>query len=133
MMGSATCRRCQNGVETRKHLFRECPIANETWEKLNIIWSIIDANTNFKEWIKNILASNSMAKCRMIACAMWVIWTSRNRSIHEGKGTTHVLAEAMVCLQVLNLVLHLGLRDVEIEGDSRSVIRKLPKQKERQI
>lgn len=26
-----------------------------------------------------------MANCRMIACALWAIWTSRNRFIHEGK------------------------------------------------
>ncbi|MBA0567992.1 hypothetical protein Golob_005519 [Gossypium lobatum] len=26
-----------------------------------------------------------MAKCRLIACAMWAIWTSRNKFIHEGE------------------------------------------------
>ncbi|XP_016681200.1 uncharacterized protein [Gossypium hirsutum] len=147
-----------------------------------------------------------MAKCRLIACAMWVIWTSRNKFIHEGEMksgsqiadfvinylkkldglNTHSLvrrihtnrwaapnglrvklnfdvafnrqrnnscsglvvrneraeviysrtimhanirsvfaAEVMACLQALNLGLHLGLREVEIERDSRSMIHKL--------
>ncbi|PPS20529.1 hypothetical protein GOBAR_AA00046 [Gossypium barbadense] len=26
-----------------------------------------------------------MAKCRVIACALWAIWTSRNRFVHEGE------------------------------------------------
>lgn len=34
-------------------------------------------------------------------------------------------AEAVACLQALQLGLYLGLRKVEIEGDSRTVIRKL--------
>lgn len=35
------------------------------------------------------------------------------------------VAKAMACLQVVHLELFLGLREVEIEGDSRSVIQKL--------
>jgi len=51
-------------------LFRECSTIKETWEKLNVTWPIADANTEFKEWIKNIFDSNSVAKCKLIACAM---------------------------------------------------------------
>ncbi|KAG8488152.1 hypothetical protein CXB51_018799 [Gossypium anomalum] len=39
-------------------------------------------------------------------------------------------AKAMAYFQALNLGLFLGLREVEIEGDSRSVIRKLQEEKE---
>ncbi|XP_052485099.1 uncharacterized protein LOC128040401 [Gossypium raimondii] len=152
-----------------------------------------------------------MAKCKMIACVMWAIWTSRNRFIHEGEMKSgsqiagfvinylkeldglsiHLLvrrthmerwvalnglrvkinfdaafnrqrnescsglvvrneraevicsrtimhvnilsafaAEVMACLQALNLGLHLGLREIKIEGDSHSVIRKLQAEEE---
>lgn len=36
-------------------------------------------------------------------------------------------AEAVACVQALNLGVQLGLREVEVEGDSQSVIRKLQK------
>ncbi|KAG8482855.1 hypothetical protein CXB51_024210 [Gossypium anomalum] len=150
----------------REHLFRECPIAKEKWEKLGVTWPIIEENTNFKEWFKNIFESNYLAKCRMIACALWETWTSRNRFIHEGEiklgsqiadFVSNYLKELdglnmnlparrfhmgrWVALnglrlkinfdvtfnnrsngvfQALNLWLYLGLREVEIEGDSRS-------------
>ncbi|KAG8475460.1 hypothetical protein CXB51_032227 [Gossypium anomalum] len=39
-------------------------------------------------------------------------------------------AEAMACLHALNLGLNLGLREVQIERDSRSVIRKLQTEEE---
>ncbi|KAK5842843.1 hypothetical protein PVK06_005254 [Gossypium arboreum] len=62
MLGSATCRRCQNGVENRKHLFGEFPTPKETWEKLNVTWPITDANIEYKDWIKNIFDSNFLFK-----------------------------------------------------------------------
>ncbi|KAH1030126.1 hypothetical protein J1N35_046061 [Gossypium stocksii] len=43
---------------------------------------------------------------------------------HENIPTAFAI-EAMVCLQVIHLGLYLGIRKVEIEGDSRTVIRKL--------
>ncbi|PPS16861.1 hypothetical protein GOBAR_AA03713 [Gossypium barbadense] len=52
-MGSAICRRCHNGPESSEHVFKECPIAKETWSTT-------------------------------IACALWVLWNTRNRFIHKG-------------------------------------------------
>ncbi|KAH1131616.1 hypothetical protein J1N35_002994 [Gossypium stocksii] len=34
LMGSAMCRRCHNGLESRKHVFTECPVTKEIWDKL---------------------------------------------------------------------------------------------------
>ncbi|KAK5813261.1 hypothetical protein PVK06_028709 [Gossypium arboreum] len=39
-------------------------------------------------------------------------------------------AEAVACFQALKIDLHLGLREVEVEGDSRSVISKLQEKNE---
>lgn len=40
------------------------------------------------------------------------------------------VAEAVAYFQAMQLSIHLGLREVKIEGDSRSVIRKLQKEQE---
>ncbi|KAK5835954.1 hypothetical protein PVK06_011680 [Gossypium arboreum] len=87
-MGSATCRRCQHGGETRKHIFRECPSAKETRESLGVFSPNTEASTDFNEWFKKLFQSYSLAKCRLIACTMWALWTSRNRFIHEGVSTS---------------------------------------------
>lgn len=44
--------------------------------------------------------------------------------------STETSAEAMACLQALELGIHLRLSEVEVEGDSRTVIRKLHEEKE---
>ncbi|KAH1090353.1 hypothetical protein J1N35_017610 [Gossypium stocksii] len=115
---------------------------------------------------------------RLIACALWAIWTSRNRFIHEGEiksgsqiadyvinlreldglntnlpvrqiHTSRWVAlnglrvkinfdvvfnkhrkESCSGLVALNLGLYLELREVEIKGDSCSVICKLQEEKE---
>ncbi|KAA3474616.1 reverse transcriptase [Gossypium australe] len=36
IMGSVNCRRCQAETETREHLFRNCPVTKETWERLEV-------------------------------------------------------------------------------------------------
>ncbi|KAH1065444.1 hypothetical protein J1N35_030431 [Gossypium stocksii] len=54
-----------------------------------------------------------MEDFRLIVIALWAIWTSRNKFIHEGD------------IKTVQLGLLLGLKDVEIEGDYRTVIQKL--------
>ncbi|KAH1081859.1 hypothetical protein J1N35_021620 [Gossypium stocksii] len=88
LFGSATYRRCQNGAESREHVFRDCPIANETWTKLGFSWSIQDGNSDFKDWLNNIFELYSLKQCRVFACALWVLWTTRNKFIHEGEVKT---------------------------------------------
>lgn len=85
LMGLATCRRCHTGAETREHLFRDCPVAKEIWEKLNICWPSSVANYDFLEVLITMFESHSISKCRMITCALWAIWANRNRFLHEGE------------------------------------------------
>ncbi|TYG88963.1 hypothetical protein ES288_A12G063000v1 [Gossypium darwinii] len=85
MRGSATCSRCQDGVEIREHVFHKCSVAKETWEYLNIKWILSEESTDFREWFKCIFESRSKAICRIFACTLWALWTSRNRFIHDGE------------------------------------------------
>ncbi|KAK5842019.1 hypothetical protein PVK06_004345 [Gossypium arboreum] len=57
MMASATYRRCPNGTEMKEHVFRECPIANETWEKLGFNWPTFGESTGFKDWLKYFITN----------------------------------------------------------------------------
>ncbi|KAG4212206.1 hypothetical protein ERO13_A02G149901v2 [Gossypium hirsutum] len=85
MMASPMCRRCQIRAETIEHIFWECPPAKDTWEQLHMVWASSDDNSDFIVWLKNTFESRSMALCRMTVCALWVLWTSRNKFIHEGE------------------------------------------------
>ncbi|KAG8491705.1 hypothetical protein CXB51_015144 [Gossypium anomalum] len=174
LMRSAICRRCNNGSETREHVFKECPVAQETWSMLGFNWPSQEANSDFSDWLNNIFELFSFNQCRTIACALWVLWNPRNRFIHEGElkwdaptdpwvkinfdaafkkelkeSCSGIVArnarsevifaktvfhknipsafaiEAMACLQAIRVGLLQGLRKVVVEGDSRTVIRKL--------
>ncbi|PPS02949.1 hypothetical protein GOBAR_AA17706 [Gossypium barbadense] len=85
MMASPMCRRCQIRAETIEHIFWECPPAKDTWEQLHMVWASSDDNSDFIVWLKNTFESRSMALCRMTVCALWVLWTSRNKFIHGGE------------------------------------------------
>ncbi|KAH1106130.1 hypothetical protein J1N35_009898 [Gossypium stocksii] len=171
MLNSPICRRCQSEAETMEHIFRDYPTAKETWQQLYLVWSISEESSNFSEWMRSTFESRSKALCRMIACALWAIWMSRNRwaalvdlrlkvnfdaafNRHTKESCSGIVicnskaevicsktvmnfnissafvAEAVACLQALNLGLQLGLKNVEVEGDSHSVIQKLQEKKD---
>ncbi|KAH1097766.1 hypothetical protein J1N35_014687 [Gossypium stocksii] len=162
-----------------------------------------------KEGLKHMFESHSISKCRLIVYALWAIWNSRNRFIHEeevrsgsqvaefvlnylkeldylkvsllverlhmarwdapvgsrfkinfdaaykkhrkesysglvvknekaevicSKTVRNVnissvfAAEVIACIQALDLGIHLGLKDVIVEGDFQTVIQKLQKE-----
>lgn len=56
----------------------------------------------------------------------WVVPMGSRLKINFGAASVFA-AEAVACVQALNLGVQLGLREVEVEGDSQSVIRKLQK------
>ncbi|KAA3474494.1 reverse transcriptase [Gossypium australe] len=205
-MGAVNCRRCNLEAETREHLFRDCPTTKETWETLDMVESAPDESMGYNDWVGNFFEYNSMSQCRKFVCALWGIWSFRNKLIHENETKTgaqiaefvsnylreldgvkqpipdrcasknrweapartfwrinfnaafnkqnsescsglvirndkaEVLcsktifnkniptafaAEALACYQAILLELQLDLRDVEIEGDARTVIKKL--------
>jgi hypothetical protein len=80
----ANCVMCnQNHLETRDHLFIECPFAKRCWDLCNIEWQsgasmsdiFLTANRNFQ-------GPNFF---EIVICAAWNIWKERNGFIFEGK------------------------------------------------
>ncbi|KAG8493168.1 hypothetical protein CXB51_010544 [Gossypium anomalum] len=49
LAGFANCPRCQNEAEMSEHVFRDCLITKEIWEKLHVTWPIAVANTEYGE------------------------------------------------------------------------------------
>ncbi|KAA3477472.1 reverse transcriptase [Gossypium australe] len=96
LMGAVNCQRCNMEVETREHLFRDCPITKETWEKLDIAEPVPDESMGYNEWAGNFFENNLMNQCRKFVCALWGIWSFRNKLIHENETKTGTQIEEFV-------------------------------------
>ncbi|KAH1128655.1 hypothetical protein J1N35_000033 [Gossypium stocksii] len=48
-----------------------------------------------------------------------------SKSVRNANIPSVFAAEAMACVQALDLVIYIGLKDVIVEGDSQTVIKKL--------
>ncbi|MBA0794367.1 hypothetical protein Gohar_018701 [Gossypium harknessii] len=82
---------------------------------------LIDANT--RKWKFDLIRNTFMEKdAERILCIPLSMNLHKDRIIWR--------AEGMACLQVINLGLNLRLKAIKIEGDSRSVIRKLQAKEE---
>ncbi|KAH1083261.1 hypothetical protein J1N35_023022 [Gossypium stocksii] len=66
-----------------------------------------------KESYSRLVVRNEKAK---IICS---------KSVRNANIPSVFVAEVMACVQALDLGIHIGLRDVIVEGDSRTVIKKL--------
>ncbi|KAK5812674.1 hypothetical protein PVK06_028112 [Gossypium arboreum] len=80
--------RCLRSEESTKHVFRDCPFANDVWTRLGIGWSLKQNQLQYKDWIQNIFERESNQRIRTIVCAIWALWTDRNKLLHERKMQT---------------------------------------------
>lgn len=120
LIDSTMCWRCHSGAETGMHLFRDCP----------------ERSVNNVRWVAPIcprIKINFDAACnrqRRESCSGLVVRNEKaevvcSRSVLHVNVPSAVAAEALACFQALDLGVQLGLKEVEVEGDSRPVIRKL--------
>ncbi|KAA3482707.1 reverse transcriptase [Gossypium australe] len=77
------CPRCGIGAESMDHVFREYPISNIVWEKLDISQYREEPEIEFTEWLIWVFARSSPLQCRLFCCGLWAIWSDRNRCIHD--------------------------------------------------
>ncbi|MBA0701815.1 hypothetical protein Goari_027351, partial [Gossypium aridum] len=114
LMNTARCPRCDDDAETLLHMLRDCKITKEKGPKDACIKVNFDAAYCQREAIScsgillrdqrgNVIASK-------IAC-------------HESIPSPFA-AEAVACTVAMKLCLDLGLRILEVEGDSLTVIKK---------
>jgi hypothetical protein len=85
--GGPSCVLCNNQViETRDHLFFDCPYARSCWHKLHITW---DTSSSIEDRI--IKACNDFTgTCFMeiFVCAAWNIWKDRNDIIFRNQSAS---------------------------------------------
>lgn len=77
--------RCKRELETREHVFWDCPVTKETWDKLQYVWSQELINLEYVEWFTWALMHNSSNWYPTFACVLWAIWIERNKWVHEGQ------------------------------------------------
>ncbi|KAA3477311.1 Ribonuclease H-like superfamily protein [Gossypium australe] len=79
LVSSTTCPRCSQNEETMEHVFRDCPLVHDIWARLGIGWTLDQNQFQFKDWIKGIFENQSNHKVRTVMCALWAVWTARNK------------------------------------------------------
>ncbi|KAG8491201.1 hypothetical protein CXB51_014347 [Gossypium anomalum] len=80
--------RCRSAEEDSNHVFRRCPITTETWQNLSLSWVTNNAITDLWDWLTWVFTIGNSQQCRLFCCAAWMIWSSKNQLVHEGKTTT---------------------------------------------
>ncbi|XP_071689351.1 uncharacterized protein [Rutidosis leptorrhynchoides] len=88
-LNSIVCPICNNGVESRDHLFFECSMIVELWRMvrvwLNCDMPIFDSWDSFYSWVEGIrLPSSSKNRIMAIVCTLlWAIWRFRNGVVFD--------------------------------------------------
>ncbi|MBA0592483.1 hypothetical protein Gorai_009464 [Gossypium raimondii] len=50
--------------------------------QIGACWRYRDSN-EYKKWLAYIFLNNSIYQCRIVACAIWAIWTAMNKAVYE--------------------------------------------------
>ena len=82
--GGPDCVLCDADVlETRDHLFFDCPFAKSCWEKIGIMWDLsLHVSSRFL-----VAKQNFTGPCflEVATCAAWNMWKERNDLIFKGQ------------------------------------------------
>ncbi|MBA0733323.1 hypothetical protein Gogos_017354, partial [Gossypium gossypioides] len=57
-------------------------------------WVTLYSDQNTKTWLTWVFSKGTKEQCQVFCCALWVIWSSRNQTVHERKHASgRVLAQ----------------------------------------
>ncbi|MBA0640340.1 hypothetical protein Goklo_023288, partial [Gossypium klotzschianum] len=76
---------CTQEDESLEHAFRDCQAVKEIWSMLDISWPTEMSCASYKQWMDWLFMNSSSDLCRIIIYAIWVIWSDRNKHVHERK------------------------------------------------
>ncbi|KAK5844651.1 hypothetical protein PVK06_000791 [Gossypium arboreum] len=125
LITEASCQRYKQGLETREHVFRDYAITKETWETL-AQWKQVELSSALYG-LYGRLGTNGCTK----ATGDRIIVSNSNGEVIGSRFKVHTnicssfAAEAIACLQAIQVGHELGLKQVIIEGDSLTVIKKV--------
>ncbi|MBA0605422.1 hypothetical protein Godav_018004, partial [Gossypium davidsonii] len=77
--------KCTQEDESLEHAFRDCQAVKEIWSMLDISWPTEMSCASYKQWMDWLFMNSSSDLCRIIIYAIWVIWSDRNKHVHERK------------------------------------------------
>ncbi|MBA0624727.1 hypothetical protein Godav_010024 [Gossypium davidsonii] len=109
-----TCPICENSCETLEHVFRDCVTAKEVWGKLEIGWLQNLSTVEHKECMTYLLENGIDVQRRLIIGAIWAIWTSRNRVLHE---THNQSAQEIVEMEHKRVMYESSSAEARWDGD----------------
>ncbi|KAK5775016.1 hypothetical protein PVK06_042883 [Gossypium arboreum] len=139
LVGSANCPKCTGKAENVEHAFRDCLTVKEIWGKLGIDWQQELNKGQFKDWMGERWRSpkESYVKINFDAafhkqskssCSRIVVRDSSGRVLNftmrlNEHIPTGFVAEAIACVQAVQLGVDLGIVKAEIEDNALSVIK----------
>ncbi|CAH9088403.1 unnamed protein product [Cuscuta epithymum] len=80
---SGACRLCKEAEETSIHLFNECRVVIEVWQKAGK--PVQRHDTSVEEWVKTIFSSQTEDDICKFLTMLWSIWKARNELIWKNK------------------------------------------------
>ncbi|XP_052877214.1 uncharacterized protein LOC128283847 [Gossypium arboreum] len=88
------CPRCCSWTENSLHIFRDCPTTIEVWQFIHLAWIMNNRSQNLWEWLTWVFKGGTDDQSRLFCYALWLIWFSRNKFVHEREKTTgRILAQ----------------------------------------
>ncbi|KAG4142383.1 hypothetical protein ERO13_D06G126266v2, partial [Gossypium hirsutum] len=109
------CRRCGQGEEDSTHVFQMCPIVKEIWSHLNFSWILNNSQLDLWSWLTWVFSQGTNEQCRGFCCGLWLIWTSRNKLLYEGKSST----SWEISKQIKSYILELeGIKDKALNSET---------------
>ncbi|CAN1266151.1 Putative ribonuclease H protein At1g65750 [Linum perenne] len=85
------CGICAGATETMEHIFFECSIAVDCWNRSGIrrwIESLPGFGTDCRQWVFEIVKSGATYLIQQAAAILWAIWRERNERVWQSTATT---------------------------------------------
>ncbi|CAN1787360.1 Putative ribonuclease H protein At1g65750 [Linum perenne] len=82
------CGLCDHDSEWVKHLFLECPFAQECWDKTGLKQLIQEASGNvqdFNSWLARLLERGSTGQAEKVMVMLWSLWREQNARVWRGE------------------------------------------------
>ncbi|KAK8649473.1 hypothetical protein V6N13_130202 [Hibiscus sabdariffa] len=84
ILAQSQCLLCQSDCETVSHLVKGCSFVQKVLSELRIFTCPWQPEQSFVSWLFSAFDSLNSTARRTFVVALWAIWGSRNKIIHEG-------------------------------------------------
>ncbi|XP_074299929.1 uncharacterized protein LOC141631111 [Silene latifolia] len=113
------CPLCQCQIESSIHLFRDCGIASEVWERLGVNHEEAIRVGGIRDWVEGVWRELDKRDYGLFMIGCWALWEARNQVVFEGgKGEVDVVVRRVQ--RVMDEVE--GERQTRSNGEGRRVL-----------